>query len=56
MKKVKITAEIQGANIRQSTFEFELEIADLTTSEDLIIEFVGSDDGGPLMRPKNPPR
>ncbi len=56
MKKVKIKVEILGANIRQSTFEFEVEIASMATSQDIVIEYVSPDDGGPLMRPKLPPQ
>ena len=55
MKKVKIKAEILNANIRQSTFDFEVKIDDMKTSQDIIIEYISADDGGPLMRPKNPP-
>lgn len=53
-KKVRVRTAIpnNGAFIKNN---FEVEITDELVSEEIIMEYISPSDGGPLMRPKNPP-
>ena len=35
---------------------FDVDVADPAISQDVVMEYVSPADGGPLMRPKTPPR
>lgn len=55
MKKVKVktTIPIVGGKVVN---EFSLNIIEESESHTFEVEYVSPEDGGPLMRPKTPPR
>ena len=50
--KVKIEATFPDGKINI----FDIEIKDSGNSEVVKIDYIGAKDGGPLMRPSNPPK
>ena len=50
--KVKTKIPVSGGNVEN---EFDIRITDESTTQDVVMVYVSQADGGPLMRPKNPP-
>lgn len=53
----KVTVKILVENENQTTTPLETQVyINASVSQEIVFEFVSAADGGPIMRPKTPPR